>query len=547
MKIIFFFIIILTSVFSMSQKNNLVVFTLESEPFHLILNGIRQNDNPETNVKVTNLEGDFYKMRIVFDNQELEPIDQSVSHLNSGTEIKMEIEKKRGEYKVRYVGETKLSSTEKKEEEGQKKIKYSATKENSSSRLNQIETKESTRDKVEDTSSFTVSKPEVNSGKWSSQKEEGNKDGNVGIEAYDDKETDFDEYVFLPNKTMCESPNVTQNEYMDFRYAIEEINMLSREEFILAYIKDHCMTSSQVAGILNLNYSTVNNYEIAKNAYRYTWDTERYGVVINELKTESDQKRLIDFLDIDQDEEHQVSTLVNHERENEIIKEPLILDYTGHVGCFSDQLVDNADELKLKIETKGASTDKMKVIRKAADEKCFTVTQVETVSAAFTQESERLDFIQWAYNYTYDIDNYYRLFPVFVHSANKQKLGSYIMDQPLDKKPLVYGVSKAVPPVGYSGKIGSYKPLVDDELLKKVVGEQVFTKDKILVLEHALKSKAITVHQFKRIAEEFTSDKDILTFAKIAYPKIVDIDNFPEIANILNFESNKMKLDELME
>ena len=50
-KVILLFIIGFIAVSAFSQTSNLVLFTEQGEQFWVILNGIRQNSKPETNVK----------------------------------------------------------------------------------------------------------------------------------------------------------------------------------------------------------------------------------------------------------------------------------------------------------------------------------------------------------------------------------------------------------------------------------------------------------------------------------------------------------------
>lgn len=49
-----------------SQNSNAILFTENGEKFTAILNGLRQNDKPETNVKITGLNANFYKLKVIF-------------------------------------------------------------------------------------------------------------------------------------------------------------------------------------------------------------------------------------------------------------------------------------------------------------------------------------------------------------------------------------------------------------------------------------------------------------------------------------------------
>jgi hypothetical protein len=56
---------------AVAQNSNAIVFTENGEKFTAILNGLRQNEKPETNVKIEGLNANFYKMKIIFDDAAL--------------------------------------------------------------------------------------------------------------------------------------------------------------------------------------------------------------------------------------------------------------------------------------------------------------------------------------------------------------------------------------------------------------------------------------------------------------------------------------------
>lgn len=55
----------------LKAQSNAIIFTENGERFFAILNGLRQNDQPQTNVKITGLNANFYKLRIIFEEKKL--------------------------------------------------------------------------------------------------------------------------------------------------------------------------------------------------------------------------------------------------------------------------------------------------------------------------------------------------------------------------------------------------------------------------------------------------------------------------------------------
>src|SRR4030095_8869601 len=54
-----------------AQNSNAILFTENGEKFTAILNGLRQNDKPETNVRIEGLNANFYKLKVIFDDAAL--------------------------------------------------------------------------------------------------------------------------------------------------------------------------------------------------------------------------------------------------------------------------------------------------------------------------------------------------------------------------------------------------------------------------------------------------------------------------------------------
>lgn len=69
----------LTVIFSLAQNTyNVVVFSGDAEPFYAYVNGIRQNDKPETNIRVTDLNSEALSIRIQFENKALPVLKQNM-------------------------------------------------------------------------------------------------------------------------------------------------------------------------------------------------------------------------------------------------------------------------------------------------------------------------------------------------------------------------------------------------------------------------------------------------------------------------------------
>jgi hypothetical protein len=101
MKAIFFCFFISVVSFTNAQTN-LTVFNNGDQSFHIILNGIKQNQFPQKNVCVTNVTNGGHALKVVFANGASADIDKKL-FLDEASDIRMSIEFKKGKGKLRII------------------------------------------------------------------------------------------------------------------------------------------------------------------------------------------------------------------------------------------------------------------------------------------------------------------------------------------------------------------------------------------------------------------------------------------------------------
>ena len=107
-KILALAIVVTFGYIANAQTANLILFTENGEQFTAILNGIRQNPKPETNVKVTGLNAEYYKLKVIFDNNALGEKNFNIN-LALGEETTYCIKKNnKGEYVTRFMSNVPL-------------------------------------------------------------------------------------------------------------------------------------------------------------------------------------------------------------------------------------------------------------------------------------------------------------------------------------------------------------------------------------------------------------------------------------------------------
>ncbi len=115
MKALFFtFFCCIASLAGTSQVvNNLVIICNDPEPFTLIMNGERYNEEPATKVRAENLNLPKYAVKIIFKNGDIKPVDDAITFFASGNECTFSLDKKgKKKYKLYYLTEKKMPGFE---------------------------------------------------------------------------------------------------------------------------------------------------------------------------------------------------------------------------------------------------------------------------------------------------------------------------------------------------------------------------------------------------------------------------------------------------
>ena len=109
MRKILFVLFALCSISLFSQENNAIFFSQNGEQFFVVVNGIKQNADPATNVKVTGLNAPNYKVKIIFNNG-LPEMNKNIYFNEMGSEITYQIKQdKKGIYKLRFFSQVPLA------------------------------------------------------------------------------------------------------------------------------------------------------------------------------------------------------------------------------------------------------------------------------------------------------------------------------------------------------------------------------------------------------------------------------------------------------
>lgn len=90
--------------------SNFVVFSEDASLFYVIVNGIKQNVEPKSNVKITGLTSPNNQVTIVFANEKLGSLKKNIFFQEMGVEATAKITNTKKGLKLRYFGEVPIAS-----------------------------------------------------------------------------------------------------------------------------------------------------------------------------------------------------------------------------------------------------------------------------------------------------------------------------------------------------------------------------------------------------------------------------------------------------
>ncbi|NTW24120.1 MAG: DUF4476 domain-containing protein [Lentimicrobium sp.] len=300
-------------------RSNLVFFTEQGERFTVILNGIRQNPTPETNVKVTDLIAPNYKLKVIFEDPTLGELDKNLM-FNQGNETTFTIKRNnKNEYVIRWMNEVPVAQALP-PAQGQQVVVFTTQA---------VPVQPTTITHTTTTVTDTYGEPQQ---------------GNVSMG------------ININDPELGVNFNVNVNG--------GDVN-----------------NSSQVT-----TTQTTTSYTTTTTTGGYQQD----------LPPQPVQQAYV------------------------------MPGYNGPVGCPYPMHPGDFQGVKQSIASKSFDDTRLTIAKQVIASNCLLSEQVKEIMLLFTFEDTRLDLAKYAYGYTYDIGNYYKLNDAFTFESTIEELNDYM-------------------------------------------------------------------------------------------------------------------------
>ena len=391
-----------------AQNNDLVIFAEEATPFYLVMNGIKQNDNTETNVKIANVKTTRNSLKIIFEDQTIPALSKTVymDTMNHQFTYRIFMTKKKG-YKLKLfdvtakanvpqnnnqttviyrtveappptktvVKET-VTTTNKNNSGDNANINVNAGESSFNMSVNVNDNSGSNNQPTSNNSesaSFNMS-VNVNEGTGTSQTSNNSENVNINMNVNVNDDMDYED-----NASMNMNMNVNDN--MDYE---DNVNMNMNVSGDL----DNAETTSYSSSSTTTTTTTTTS-----------WGDDTYS--------------------------ESTTTTTNSGFGNDDSDFGNTSSSNSSSGCE----VQNMNSILNAIENESFKSDKMMIAQQSTKKKCLSVNQIKMVMDKFTYEDSKLEFAKMAYVNCPNKDDYYQINEAFTYASSKRDLNEFINNQ----------------------------------------------------------------------------------------------------------------------
>lgn len=331
-----------------AQSATITIFSQDGEKFWVILDGIRQNATPNTNVKVTGLTSPNYRLKIIFEDEKIKSIDKSVMTRDVDNVLCDQAYVVRKDKKGKMV--MRLNSFE------------PAKDASVAAEPNQVAVPFTTQEKrPEPTPPVQETKPQ--------EPARGEQKPTVGVSVKDP----------VTGETISMDMNISETG-----------------------------VGVNVKAPGNEQISMDMNVDMKENATSHTQVTTTTSTTTTGRDNKPQEQR-----------EPQQTGRTEY-------KHP---GYNGPQNCNYPMSDNDFADAKKSISSKSFEDSKLTIAKQITASNCLLASQVKDIMSLFSFEDSKLQFAKYAYTYTLDIGNYYKVNDAFTFEMSIDELNEYISSQ----------------------------------------------------------------------------------------------------------------------
>lgn len=318
--------------------------------------------------------------------------------------------------------------------------------------------------------------------------------------------------------------SLSQKKYKkEISHLSDVLNEKMKLEQTLELAKANCLTTSQAIGFSKLFKREESRLKFLKTAYTGIRDKEKFYETFNTFSHFSFAFQLYDFIKEKQLED---STILDAIQFPDFVY-PDYKYYKGKTTCNLPVDEQKFKSLLMQIYKQSSSATKTAVANTLVSKNCISTAQAIKMAYLIKSDNNKSTFLENAYRYIYDKDNFGSAAQVFSDKRTKEGFMQWL-DRAKEQKDL-YKECKIE-----TEQFDSIKTKIDAIAL---VQNKIDKAKKILKAGQCFSSE-----QIKTIVALFEFDSRKLEIAQFAYPYCDDQNNYYIVADAFQFSKGKNKL-----
>ncbi len=423
-----------------AQKNaTVVVFSEQGERFQLVLNGLLQNQYPQTNVKVEGLNAENYFLKIMFEDASIPEFDLNFFATPLGYESTYKLKKMNtGKYSLRPVTSVEMNGGDGepgRPVQNQQVVVFNPTA--------------TPWGGTTTTGTSMSTNITVGGATFSNDINIGNQNNDMGQIMPAETQPII---IYVPGYTGqigCLMPM----DAASFAQAKQSIKSKSFEDDKLKIAKqilnNNCVTTNQVKELMGVMTFEDSKLELAKYCWGYTYDVKNYYLVNDAFTFSSSIDDLNDYMaahpvnkqygvagqNMTQTNTpktppktstyHNTNTGVVHNPGNTGIVKP-----NDNAGKCTFPMSDvDFSNIKNTIKGQSAEDSKLKVAKQLVSGTCLRSAQIKELLDLLSFESNRLNLAKHCYKLAFDPQSYFLIDNALATKASRDDLEAYINTQ----------------------------------------------------------------------------------------------------------------------
>ena len=406
-KILLFALLISFSAIYAQKTGDVTIYSNTGKKFFVILNGIRQNTEAETNVHVSGLQNSWYSCRVLAEDKSFD-IEKNIG-IKKDSLITYRITNKKKKYKLRYYSETKIKDAMP-DNPNQISVAYHSTETPNGSVNVNTTSNQSTTTSTSTTTTTNTNNQQVENGSISINMDI-NGNGTVQTENQNGSENisiNIEMTGMDANTGISHGTGAGGGTGGGERDGQGKKNGLNTTQ---STITTHGSGNGSGTGGGNGNgqggKKGINKTESITSTTTTTTTTSS-TTTVNGTVTNTDQ----------------TTTIVESTEGNLYTDDDMTMTISSGGGCATSAT--DMEEIKTAITNENFADDQLNMAKMATKNKCLNVDQIKEISALFSFSDAKLSFIKSAYLNCLNQSDYYQLMNTLTFADDKEELKKYI-------------------------------------------------------------------------------------------------------------------------